>query len=312
MKILVTGSQGLIGSGLIKSFGANNIETAGFDLASPLNSPAHGDILNKAYLENAISSCHGIIHLAALSRVIWGEKNPELCWQTNFQGTVNVLDLACQSANKPWVLYASSREVYGEPTKLPVTEDAALNPVNIYGESKAAAEAAVLNARKKDLNTAIVRYSNVYGSAADHPDRVIPAFCKAAAYGQPLRVDGSFNTFDFVHLDDTVAGTIKIVQLLMTGAKDLPPFHLTTGRGTTLKEAAEMANVAGGKCSKIVEAPPRTFDVSRFYGDATTTMKILRWVPKVNIREGIHKLTDLFQNDRDSQTLTSSLIESAA
>ena len=65
----------------------------------------------------------GVIHLAAVSRVVWGQKNPELCWETNVTGVQNVLDAAREASSRPWVISASSREVYGEAEHLPVSED---------------------------------------------------------------------------------------------------------------------------------------------------------------------------------------------
>lgn len=295
MKVLITGSNGLIGSALTKALNQRGIETIPFDKKTPLNRVNGQDILNKDQLKEAAYPCQGIIHLAAISRVIWGEQNPILCWKTNYEGTLNVLEAACYSPYKPWIIFSSSREVYGNPESFPVTEKASVKPINIYGKSKAAAEKSILQIRKEGINTAIVRYSNVYGSIDDHPDRVIPAFCRAAAQGNPLRIEGFLNTFDFVHLDDTVRGTLKIVEQLINKEKALPPLHLTTGKETSLKDAAELANKAGGGRSLIIEASPRTFDVSHFFGDARQTMNILGWSSEVTIEEGIKDLTRLFQ-----------------
>lgn len=294
MAILITGSEGLIGTEVCEHFRKKNIDIIHYDKKFSKEHPFHGDILDKDKLKAVITRCDGIIHLAAVSRVIWGEKDPELCWKTNYEGTLNVIEGAILSPKKPWILYASSREVYGNPPQLPASEDVPYNPINIYGESKIAAEKAILDARSKGLNTAIVRYSNVYGSLHDHHDRVIPAFCKAAANGTSIRVDGSSNTFDFTYIDDVVEGTIKIVSLLFENKTNLPPFHLTTGRETSLEEAANIANKIGNKHSKIIEAPPRHYDVPNFYGDSTKTQAILDWKPKVSIEEGIERLTKLF------------------
>ena len=290
MKILLTGCEGLIGKALKTALHHKSIEVQGYDYKLPHNHPNYGDILESIKLEEAAKGCKGIIHLAAISRVIWGEKDPDLCWKTNFGGTQNILKCATTSSKRPWVLYASSREVYGNQDVLPVKENAELNPVNIYGRSKAASEEIVLRGRNSALNTAIVRFSNVYGCINDHCDRVIPAFCFAAATGRALKVEGSQNTFDFTHVKDVVAGILKIIEKLIQGEQDLPPFHFTTGRATSLREAAKIANTIGGGMSEIIEAPSRTFDVSNFCGDATQTMNILNWRPTVSLEEGISQL----------------------
>lgn len=296
MKILITGSEGLIGRALSERLKKMNLEVIHFDKKFPTIHPYYGDILNRDKLENAVKDCVGVIHLAAVSRVIWGEKDPELCWKTNYEATSSLIENAIASDKKPWILYASSREVYGNPSILPATEETPWNPINIYGESKVAAEKTMLEARHKGLNTAIVRFSNVYGTLNDHHDRVIPAFCKAAATGAPIRVDGSKNTFDFTYIDDVAEGTLKIVNLLCEETKNLPPFHLTTGKQTSLQQAADLANKAGQKLSEIREAPPRKYDVPHFCGDSSQTQRILGWTPKVDIEEGIKRLTALFQN----------------
>lgn len=297
MKILITGSEGLIGTALSGRFEKKNIEIIRFDKTFPVGHSSYGDILDKDLLDITVNGCDGIIHLAAVSRVIWGEKDPALCWKTNYEATQSLLESALSSPKRPWVLYASSREVYGNPSFIPATEETPYNPINIYGESKVAAEKATLGARTKGLKTAIVRYSNVYGSLRDHHDRVIPAFCKAAATGEPIRVDGGENTFDFTYIDDVADGTLKIVDLLCEGIKELPPFHLTTGRETSLQQAADLANKAGKNQSEIREAPPRQYDVPHFCGDSSKTQHILGWTPKVRIEEGIKRLTTLFQKE---------------
>lgn len=294
MNILLTGCEGLIGKALRAALLKNTICVKGFDHKVSRIHPDYGDILEPSNLNNAVQDCDGIIHLAGVSRVIWGERDPDLCWRSNFGGTQTVLNCALNSPKRPWVLYASSREVYGNQDVLPVKENSPLKPVNIYGRSKVAAEEIVLEVRQKGLNSAIVRFSNVYGSMNDHPDRVIPAFCLAAAMGLPLKVEGSTNTFDFTHVTDVVAGILKIIEKLSQGESNLPPFHFTTGHATSLREAADIANRAGGQKSDIVEGLGRTFDVSNFCGDATQTMGLLNWRPTIFIEEGMGQLLFMF------------------
>ena len=106
-------------------------------------------------------------------------------------GTENVITAALAAPRRPWLLTASSREVYGEPAHIPVVENDTIAPVNVYGRSKMACEEVMLAGRQEGLRGAILRLANVYGSIHDHPDRVIPAFCRAAALGAPMRVEGA-------------------------------------------------------------------------------------------------------------------------
>ncbi|MFN7095405.1 MAG: NAD-dependent epimerase/dehydratase family protein, partial [Burkholderiales bacterium] len=141
--IFITGSNGLIGKALCEQLKDSAYQIKRLDINLPSNHPDYGDINHTELIDRHLEDCDGIVHLAAVSRVVWGQQQPELCWQTNVVGTAHILEYAYQSPRKPWLLYASSREVYGEQQQLPVTESALLSPVNIYARSKVAAETIV-------------------------------------------------------------------------------------------------------------------------------------------------------------------------
>jgi UDP-glucose 4-epimerase len=290
-KILITGSEGLIGSGLSTYIMKQGYDIVGYDLASK---PSPKTILNMETLRYAAEGCIGIVHLAATSRVIDGQKNPFLCWNTNVVGTRNVIAAALECKTKPWVIYASSREVYGQQDVLPVQENCILKPMNIYAESKVEAERLMIEAREQSLNTCILRFSNVFGSVDDHSTRVIPAFCQAALSGRLLKVEGKDNIFDFTYIDDVIDGIAKVIDLLEGGTKNLPPIHFTTGVGTTLLEAANLIIKMTQSSSPIHQDNPRSFDVSSFYGDNQRAYTLLNWKPLFSFKDGIkfflHKL----------------------
>lgn len=290
-KILITGSEGLIGKNIKSELLRLGYELISYDLKSG------NDICDTKKLESYISQCHGVIHLAAVSRVVWGENDPVLCWKTNAVASKNLIDMALLQKHKPWVLVASSREVYGEPKHLPVSDTDPVNPINIYGRSKVAMEEAALNARELGLTIAIARLANVYGSTDDHHDRVLPAFCKAAVLGEPLRIDGFQNTFDFTHISDTISGLIQMVKKLDAGVSNLPPIHLLPGVPTTLEEAALMAIKSANSNSIILEAPSRSYDVSRFYGEPSNAIKYLNWQAKILPEQGIEMLVNEFKKE---------------
>lgn len=293
-KILITGSEGLIGRVLRKQLGAAKVAYLCLDNRLPQNHLGHGDITDARVLQQKISECDGIVHLAAVSRVIWGEKNPKLCWDTNVVATENLLNIALSSHKRPWVIYASSREVYGEQATLPVNESAEQIAVNYYGQSKIAAEQLVSAAQENGLNTAIVRFSNVFGDIYDHPDRVTPAFCHAAAFGNDIYVEGADNVFDFTFVEDVVDGLFKVI-VLMIQQQTVPPIHFTTGRPTSLMQLAEIANRLGGNKATIKLRSPRTFDVARFFGDTTRAEQLLDWRPRVSLEEGLNRLIAAFK-----------------
>ena len=77
-KILLTGHKGLIGRWLKPFLELKGFLVTGFD-----RSNGSGDINDLVQLKRAVKDCYGIVHAAAVSRVIWGEQNPKQCWQTN-------------------------------------------------------------------------------------------------------------------------------------------------------------------------------------------------------------------------------------
>ena len=286
-RILVTGSEGLIGSALRASLEACGREVVGLDLRGA--GSEEGDVRDLLRVRDAIDGCRGVVHLAAVSRVVWGERDPERCWSTNAGGLRNVLEAADARTPRPWILFASSREVYGQPHRLPATEDTPLRPVNVYGRSKVEGERLVDEARGRGLRAATVRLSNVYGSTRDHADRVIPAFARATVSGNTIRMEGAQCTFDFTHIDDTVRGMVALVDGLDSGQAP-PPIHLLTGTPTTLRDLAALAIDVAGGTTPVVEAPPRSFDVSRFHGDPSRARELLGWEPRVVLRKGLERL----------------------
>lgn len=292
--VVVTGSSGLVGTALCAALSRLGWEVRAFDVRA--DGDARGDTRVPADVHRAVRGADGVVHLAAVSRVVWGERDPAGCWATNVDGTRTVIDECLAQARSPWLLFASSREVYGQAASLPVSEDAPLVPVNIYGRSKVAGEELTLAARSSGMRTAVVRLANVYGSVDDHPDRVVPAFARAAAEGLELRVDGPGHTFDFTHLDDVVEGLTRLVNLLAEGASDLPPIHLLPGRPTTLGELAQLAIESAGTTAPVRFAPPRSYDVSQFYGDPSRAAELLGgWRAQVSIRDGLARLVRDFR-----------------
>jgi UDP-glucose 4-epimerase len=291
--ILITGSQGLIGKTLIKYLKNTPYQVKQLDINLPVNHPHYGDINHPESIHQQLADCIGIIHLAAISRVIWGEQQPELCWQTNVLGTSYLLAAAYKATAKPWFIYASSREVYGQQQQFPVVESASLQPLNAYARSKVAAEELVNQYQTQGLKTAILRFSSVYGRIDDHADRVVPAFCRAAAYGKTLNIEGLDNTFDFTHVTDVVDGIVKTILQLQQG-QSLPAIHLTSGQPTTLYELAKLACNISNTSAKLIEAPPRSFDVAKFYGSPLLAQEKLGWKPKIAIETGITQLIEDF------------------
>lgn len=295
-RVVITGSEGLVGRSLRSALAGCGVAVAGLDVLGA--GGEKGDVQDAGRVAAALAGCHGVVHLAAVSRVVWGERDPERCRDTNVGGVRNVIEAAERQPHPPWLIFASSREVYGQPERLPAAEDAPLRPVNVYGRSKVEGERMVREAQRRGLRAATVRLSNVYGATEDHVDRVVPAFARAAVLGSPLRVDGAGHTFDFTHIDDTTRGIVALAGLLANGQAAPPPIQLLTGRPTSLGELAALAvHVAGGERSPVRPAPPRPYDVSHFYGSPARARKLLGWAPRVGLREGLERLIGDFRRE---------------
>lgn len=295
-RILVTGSRGLIGRNLCRALRATEVEVIEFDLAIPPGQPGHGDVRNIDACVEAISQAHGVFHLAAVSRVVWGEQNPALCHAVNVESTSNVIAACERMHNPPWLVATSSREVYGQQSFLPVAECATRQPLNVYAQTKVNGELALEAAAQRGLRAGHIRLSSVYGDTQDHATRVVPAFILAALRAEPLRVDDNTGVLDLTHVNDVVAGLI-VFSKKIAGGSQLSPMHLVSGQGTTLLELATMVTGLTKSLSKIQTASPRTYDVSRFVGNPHKAFSTLGWKQRTPLVWGIEKLIAEYQRD---------------
>ena len=218
-RLLVTGAAGLIGTEVSHQLRQRGYDVVTLDLRKRdqrgLSVEHVGDICDHRLRKEALRGVDGVIHLAAVSRVKEAEQNPIECTRVNLDGTKMLLTDMVNLRRQPWVLFASSREVYGEPRWLPVGDDHPLSPVNHYGRTKVECEALVTAYSESTGRPAsILRYSNVYGSALDHQDRLVPSFVEKALLEEELVVHGGDQTIDLMHVDDAAEFTERIATLM--------------------------------------------------------------------------------------------------
>ncbi len=289
MRILITGSEGLVGAALARELTELGCQVVPFDRRRSLSE----EVCDFRALSEAAREVEGIVHLAAVSRVVWGERDPQRCKAVNEGSVRNVLRLCTRERAAPWLIFASSREVYGQQNALPVPEEAELLPMNVYARTKVSGETAVAEAAAAGAVANVVRLSNVFGHTSDHHDRVVPAFARCAAEGGQIRVDGGGNVFDFTHISDVVRGLARLIDLTAEGRR-LAPIHLVTGRGTSLAELADLGRQHARAPVTVTEAPSRSFDVARFYGSTRRAAEVLGWKAEVPLEEGFADLVDRF------------------
>lgn len=305
MKILITGSSGLIASASIPLLEADGHIIRGFDIRpSPSDNNTSfmaEDINDSKDRQNAIKDIDGVIHLAAVSRVLDAEQDPKKCFDINVKGTLSLLSDLAKLDNPPWIIFGSSREVYGSASTMSVSEEQSLKPMNVYAESKVASESLMRNyARLTNRPAIILRFSNVYGSIHDHATRVIPAFVSASVTGNEIRIDGEDHTFDFTHVDDTA----KVIRAAVEHIKDgrlagIETMNVASGKGTTLKQLANLVKSISGAEIPIMRGIPRDFDVGHFIGDPSHLENVLGIRCDTPLSTGIERLMNDFKASRD-------------
>jgi nucleoside-diphosphate-sugar epimerase len=280
--VLVTGSEGLIGKELSKKLEEKKINVVGYDIKNGQ------DILDQESLEKIIFDIDGVIHLAAISRVVAGYNEPYTAVVTNVIGTTNILDLIRRKNPSCWMIFGSSREVYGE-SQCVIKESDLQKPINVYGASKSAGEyLSLCYGNNYNLRTFVVRFSNVFGGLNDHPDRVVPRFFNQALANEDITVYGGNQIFDFVHLSDAVEGLIKLIQKIINNEKlEYRILHFITGKSISLVELSNKIIKLTNSKSIVKYLPRREFDVDTFVGDPSVTMNVLDWQPKISIDEGL-------------------------
>ena len=288
MKILLTGSSGFIGNALKQLLEEQGTEVIPFDIKdNPLD-----DVRDFLALRSKIVGTDGIVHLAAVSRVKIAHENPLECVNTNIGGIINVLEsarLLHTDNNNPWVIFGSSREVYGESAILPVNESSTCNAINVYGVSKLTGEELCkVYSENYGLKVRVLRFSNVYTGKNDHLDRVIPKFILQAFNDQQLIINGSGEEiFDFTHISDTIQGIWGCIQEIERNNHLFDDFNLSTGIPISLKQLADMIIKKTQSSSSVEFTKSRSYDVSKFYADPSKAIKILGFLPKITLDEGI-------------------------
>ena len=297
MKILITGSAGFIGSALKDFLEKQDIEVIPYDLK---DAPAN-DTRDLANLRVKMAQADGVVHLAAVSRVKWAFEDPLACIHTNVGGTINVLEAIRQAHGKqPWVIFGSSREVFGESRPLPVTEETPCHPMNVYGVAKIAGEdLCKIFAKDYGLKTRTLRFSNVYTSSRDQLDRVIPKFILRAAKNEDIIINGTGQeTFDFTYIQDTISGIWGCIQEIQKSQRPYDDFILPKRIPTTLREYAEIINKVLASKSEIKYAQGRSYDVNKFYADPAKAKQFLGFNPSTALEEGIGLVIRDFKKEK--------------
>ncbi len=291
-KILVTGSSGTIGTRLCEKLIESGFEVIGLDMVpnkwnKEVNSKMLLLDLRKKEFYKSLPEFDLVVHLAANARVYNLVVEPSLAFD-NILTTYNVLEF-CRVKKIPRLIFASSREVYGNDSgKVKYSEkDVIIDDCESpYTASKISGEVLVRSYHKcYGLDFIITRFSNVYGMY-DESDRVIPLFIRNCLANKDLVVFGKEKELDFTYIDDTVSGLLLLIENFDKAKKEC--YNIASGEGHTILEVAELIKKLTESKSKIVVSENRKGEVIKFVADISKAKK-LGYCPKTGFEEGVKR-----------------------
>lgn len=291
--ILVTGSSGTIGTRLCEKLLERNYTVRGVDWvpnkwSERINSlTTNVDLRSREQMEVLPTDADLVIHLAANARVYNLVLDPVLA-RDNFETLFNTLEFCRRNAIKR-ILFASSREVYGNSNQIVHFENEAYvrNCESPYTASKVGGEALVHAYHQcYDLDFVIVRFSNVYGMY-DDTDRIIPLFIKKTTEGADIVVYGEEKLLDFTYIDDAVCGVLKCIENFDEVQNDV--FNIASGQGLSLVEVARKIQGAMAGRTELSIGPSRIGEVEKFVADISKARRILGYSPETMIDKGIER-----------------------
>ena len=215
--------------------------------------------------------------------------------KVNSLGTHNVLGLAKEKKAK--FLLASTSEVYGDPLVHPQPESywGNVNPIGVrgcYDEAKRFAEALTMAYHRiHKINTRITRIFNTYGPRMRIDDgRVIPNFIYQALQHQPLTVYGKGQqTRSFCYISDLCDGIIRLMRTNINA-----PINLGNSKEFTILALARLILKLVSSQNRIIYQPLPQDDPQQRRPDIGKAKKLLKWQPKIELKEGLKKTIDWF------------------
>lgn len=301
MRILVTGSSGMIGTRLCERLIGQH-EVIGVDIRPNTWNAEIDKITTRADLRDPVASgklpgtADIIVHLAANPGVISLVAEPlQAC--ENITMLFQVLEYARRSGIGR-IVFSSSREVYGEAPAADRTEDEAFvhDCESPYTASKLGGEA-ILHAYRRcyGISPLILRFSNVYGMY-DDTDRLIPRFIRRAANNEPLQVYGQDKLMDFAHLDDIVDGIILGIDRFDDVAGQT--FNIAFGTSHTILSVAHLVRDLMRSTSEIVVEENRTGEVMKYVANIERARCMLGYSPRIGLEDGLQRTISWYAKRR--------------
>ena len=306
-RILITGGAGFLGSHLsdrllddghevicLDNFFTGTKENIVHLLENPYFEIIRHDVTFPLYVE-----VDEIYNLACPASPIHYQFDPVQTTKTSVHGAINMLGLAKRVKAK--IFQASTSEVYGDPEVHPQTEDywGHVNPTGIrscYDEGKRCAETLFFDyKRQHDLVIKVARIFNTYGPRM-HPNdgRVVSNFIVQALQNKPITIYGDGNqSRSFCYVDDLIEVFVRFMD-----SEDSFTGPVNTGNPGefTIRQLAETVIELTGSGSQLIEKPLPADDPRQRQPDITLAREKLDWEPQVELREGLVKTIEYFDN----------------
>ncbi len=302
MRLLVTGGAGYIGSVV-----ARQLLLAGHDV-TVLDNLARGhrqaipdgadfietDLLDAEGTVAALAGrgFDGVLHFAALALVAESVASPERYHRGNFVASLNLID-AMRAAGIGRLVFSSTCAVYGEPAEVPISERAATNPVNSYGNSKLAVDRMIGDeCRAHGLGAVSLRYFNVAGASGgcgeDHrPEtHIIPLILQVATgkrehfsiFGTDYPTPDGTAIRDYIHIEDLAEAHLLGLAAAEPGRHEI--YNLGNGTGFSVREMVEAARTVTGRDIRAREEGRRPGDPAVLIAANAKIREGLGWVPR--------------------------------
>lgn len=304
MAVLVCGGAGYIGSHINKQLNREGYETVVFDNLTCGHREAvkwgtfvEGDLANETDIEAVFSAykIDAVFHFAAYAYVGESVTEPEKYYYNNVANTLNLLKMMRRYGCKR-IIFSSTCATYGEPERVPITEDMPQNPINPYGMTKLTVERILKDyQRAYGMQFAVLRYFNAAGADPDgeigeshNPEtHIIPLVLDAASgkreeiqvFGVDYDTPDGSCVRDYIHVTDLADAHIRALHYLEEGNPG-DFFNLGNTIGTSVLEVVESVKRVTGREFKVTLSDRRRGDPAKLVGSSDKARKVLGWEPK--------------------------------
>ncbi len=302
--ILVVGGAGYIGSHMVLDLLRAAYPVVTLDNLSrghrellPGGDFIEGDLGNAAELEAVFRQypVKAVMHFAAHSQVGESVEQPLAYYRNNVANTITLLE-AMQSAGVRHFIFSSTAAVYGEPVKVPITEDHPCAPTNPYGATKLAVERLLQDvSQASGMSYSILRYFNAAGAdrSGDIGERhqpethLIPLVLQVATgereairiFGEDYPTPDGTCLRDYVHVSDLTQAHLLALEALLNGGGN-STYNLGNNSGYSVKQIIETARQITGHPIPAVTVERREGDPAVLIADSTRIRAALGWKPR--------------------------------